>query len=1252
MQRTRVGGGGWGGGGGGGGDEGSGGEGGGDGGGGERGGVGPRGARGVGGAGEGRGGTGVGGGGGRGGGGVGRGGEGAGRGGGGGGGGGGVGGVGGGGGGGAGGGAGGGGGGGRGGRGGGGSGGRGGWGGGGGGERGEGGGVGLVVQPVTCYCFSSITMLFKDFLTKAIEAELPGLNRITGAMIELAGIRNLTLRDYQLVGVNWLNGCASLHRGGILADEMGLGKTCQVVSFLSFMLYHKPKTLILVVCPLSVLNNWINELERSFPGVNFLAYWGPQETRADKRSSFDPSCCPILLTTYEICINDRQFMETIDWDLAVVDEGHHLKSSDSLRFEVLSEVCKKVRFILTGTPIQNDLRELYNLLHFVAPSYFPMHMRSAFLEYFEASDAREERDRELSKVIQPFILRRTKHQVALDLPPRLDVLIYHSLTPLQLKIYQSLLTRNADVFTSVVANELGTSTSNLPSYRINNLLMQLRKCVDHPYLFDGVEPEPFELGDHLIDSSGKLTLLDLLLEFLYNPFSKRDDSAPQTSTVHPTGPVHKVLVFSQMTRMLDIIQDYLTLKDYPYERLDGSIRGEDRMLAVQGFSQDRESFVFLLSTRAGGQGLNLVAADTVILMDSDFNPQNDIQATARAHRIGQTKPVRVIRLVGRDTVEEAILSRADAKLKLTTRVLRTKSAPSNTDGLDQSEPDELNAVLKFGLSRLLKNVDLQLGPCDTDLQTLAEKKPSKPDLNFAQILGKTDPSTWHWLPPTQSPDSLEQTDFVHLTDRAFQCDISEADVEAAEMLKKAHQLDVEQARQSSVELEGYRTRAHGPPTDIVALEGHPKTVVKQALSEEALEERRRKRAESAAKRLAAELEKRKAKWDSVGYSSLSVFREEIALEIEARQAYPHVSSGDVGLGFATFPNEEGVLNRDASPHPPAIHYVLGDASEPLTKFGESGPSEETYTRPAIVCLTLDDSGSWPHGGFFGALSQRSTRPKEAYELAGELDDLQLGDCHMVVVTNSLAADSDCSSVRTFDDLIRLQGSVSLQLESVNLCGLLVAQRHTKRSKSSGAPPDLRLDALERSLASLGHACSVLKRCSVHIPRLGHGTRSFEWYSVERLLQKYLVNGSRVSVYVYYHRDRRSSSTSVAVYPPTHSVRPVTEKRTSLGSKSVSPPAVKRPAGIRHLANLFSGKRFYLLSSSTNDSASMESCPRVKDVTLSSDVTHVVVINSETVPLLALPQLPQACCIITPDWVLQSLREKTCLPETKFRFLPP
>ncbi|TGZ66503.1 hypothetical protein CRM22_005301 [Opisthorchis felineus] len=940
-------------------------------------------------------------------------------------------------------------------------------------------------------------MLLQEAIDSACAIDVNAAGDITSEDLRQFGIRNITLRDYQLSGVSWLASCSLQNRGAILCDEMGLGKTCQVIAFLSAYFRRKPHSSILLVCPLSVMDNWVNELNRFFPSVGFLIYSGDQNVREEKRSAFKVNPCPILLTTYELCINDQLFLETVSWDIVVVDEGHRLKNSDSLLYRVLSETCRKLRFILTGTPVQNNLTELYSLLHFVSPSHFPKSLRADFVNYFGTPDPTEQaaRDVQMGNLLRPFLLRRTKQQVLLDLPPRLDLLIYHSLTPLQKKIYRALLTRNADVLTSVVSTEIGAPRTKVPTYRVTNLLMQLRKCVDHPYLFD----------------------------------------------------------------------------DYSYERLDGSVRGEDRVSAVNCFNRSNETFAFLLSTKAGGQGLNLVAADTVIFIDSDFNPQNDIQAAARAHRIGQTKPVRVIRLVGRDTVEEAILSRADVKLKLTARVLGSGEMAVKGDDADTPSPEELATVLKFGLAQLLDNMNLHEVE---DTSSLSDK----PDLNFAEILGETDPDTWHWLPPLPVEAKLnsnKQSDWVLLTETPYQCKVSEADLEAVAQLKEAHDEELHQEQETAAVAEGYRIRSQGPvPPSSLPFEKRPKVGQKQLTPEElaekkkkakeAAERRLQKVAEAAAKRAERKLEKKKALWRSAGYLSMSIFREAVSDDQE--------NPGTGTVLDAILVEDEANLNEEPETAV-TIHYVFGDASEPLTNFEEN---VSPYRKPAIVCFSVDDSGGWARGGFFAALQKQSTKPREIYELAGEMDDLNMGDCHMIPVWNPDAnINIDSTANMTFSDVLLLRDRETLRFPSpVNFCGLLIAQQHSRRSQTSGSPPDLHIDSLERSLNALGMACRSLGHCSVHLPRIGQGTHAFQWYTVERLLRKHLVERSHTDVYVYYYRRQADAPATATTSSSKTSLKRSVDDVLSDESKSPE-PARKQAYLSRHLKNLFTGKVFYL-----------------------------------------------------------------------------
>ncbi|KAJ7373980.1 Chromodomain-helicase-DNA-binding protein 1-like [Desmophyllum pertusum] len=396
----------------------------------------------------------------------------------------------------------------------------------------------------------------------------------------------------------------------------------------------------LIVCPLSVLQNWQSEFSRFSRKQNVLNFIGDKDEREELKDSV------------------RKLVKSQNM-------GYR---NASLSFDVL----------LTTY-------ELYSLLSFVSPEIFSLDAVEEFVEQYTDIDDSAERSSELQNLLSPFLLRRVKSEVMADLPKKAEVLLYTGMSDIQKKYYKAILMKDSEAF---------NSPSGFIKTRLMNILMQLRKCVNHPYLFDGVEPEPFELGEHLVNASGKLQLIDQLLIFL-------------------KARGHKVLMFSQMTRMLDIIQDYLGYRGYSYERLDGSVRGEERYLAIQNFNETEDTFIFLLSTRAGGQGLNLMSADTVIFVDNDFNPQNDLQAAARAHRIGQTRPVKVIRLVARSTVEEIVLKRADDKLKLTNTVIEGGKFSGSVSAVNQiaETQTQLADLLKFGLDKLF----------DSEERTITEK---------------------------------------------------------------------------------------------------------------------------------------------------------------------------------------------------------------------------------------------------------------------------------------------------------------------------------------------------------------------------------------------------------------------------------------------------------------------------------------------------------------------------------------------------
>uniref|UniRef100_A0ACB8ETL6 Chromodomain-helicase-DNA-binding protein 1-like n=1 Tax=Sphaerodactylus townsendi TaxID=933632 RepID=A0ACB8ETL6_9SAUR len=270
-----------------------------------------------------------------------------------------------------------------------------------------------------------------------------------------------------------------------------------------------------------------------------------------------------------LCLRDAAFLKSFNWACLVVDEAHRLKNQESLLHRVLSKFSVNFTLLLTGTPIQNSLQELYALLTFIEPDVFPETQVEEFVGRYHGIEKHSKAADELHAVLQPFLLRRAKSEVAAELPKKMEVVLHHGMSAVQRKLYKAILMKDPGAF----ENDTGKKM------KLQNILIQLRKCVAHPYLFDGVEPEPFAIGDHLIDVSGKLSLLDKLLSFL-----------------HTGG--HRVLLFSQMTRMLDILQDYLDYRGYSYERLDGSVRGEERHLAIKNFGT-QPIFVFLLSTRAG-----------------------------------------------------------------------------------------------------------------------------------------------------------------------------------------------------------------------------------------------------------------------------------------------------------------------------------------------------------------------------------------------------------------------------------------------------------------------------------------------------------------------------------------------------------------------------------------------------------------------------------------------------------------------------
>ncbi|KAJ1822768.1 putative ATPase [Coemansia sp. RSA 2598] len=596
------------------------------------------------------------------------------------------------------------------------------------------------------------------------------------------------MREYQLEGMEWLASLYENGLNGILADEMGLGKTLQTIAFLSFLRERRVWGPFLILCPLSTLSNWVSEFYRFAPTTPVLSYHGTPDERRELRKRhlgrLDPSF-PVVITTYEISMRDRQALQRFAWKFIIIDEGHRIKNMNCKLVRELKSYQSANRLLLTGTPLQNSLAELWSLLNFLLPDIFDD--LDSFQAWFDFDDLNDEQGRDriisqqtssrvvskLHQILQPFLLRRLKSDVENLLPPKREYLIACPMAPLQYEYYQAVrgpslrtfledrlggLSTSDDAGSSVSSSAASTlvpaspqcdqpennstdeiadaepggrrrrhrhrgakrlaagayaepgdndpfgdaeppspspspsaaeaeaeaeaadasSTANMqlpepssdPLSRLRasvmvrqlNLqyrLMQQRKVCQHPYLFDFPVKDPTDpLSEYVIDeslvrSSGKLLVLDRLLPEL---FAKG----------------HRVLVFSQFSRVLDILEFYAELRGHTFCRIDGSIAQTDRQDAIVRFNTDPSIPLFFLTTRSGGLGINLTAADTVIIFDSDWNPQQDLQAQDRVHRIGQKNPVIVYRLIIAGSCERAMLQRAKGKRRLEKLVIHEK----------------------------------------------------------------------------------------------------------------------------------------------------------------------------------------------------------------------------------------------------------------------------------------------------------------------------------------------------------------------------------------------------------------------------------------------------------------------------------------------------------------------------------------------------------------------------------------------------
>lgn len=491
------------------------------------------------------------------------------------------------------------------------------------------------------------------------------------------------LKPYQIKGVKWLISLWQNGLNGILADQMGLGKTIQTIGFLAHLKGNGLDGPYLVIAPLSTLSNWANEIARFVPSVNAVIYHGNQNEREEIRRKQMPLSIgkkfPIVITSFEVALNDaKKHLRHYDWKYLVVDEGHRLKNSQCKLLKELKWLRVENKLLLTGTPLQNNLAELWSLLNFILPDIFSSH--EEFESWFDFSGKcsnEEAEERRKSKVVaklhailRPFLLRRMKEDVEHTLPRKKEIILYATLTEHQKNFQDHLVNRTLEEYLQEKVD-----TGRGVKAKLNNLMVQLRKNCNHPDLLEAAFEGScfYPPVEQIVGQCGKFQLLERLLQKL---FARK----------------HKVLIFSQWTKILDIMHYYFSEKGMEVCRIDGSVKLEERRKQIQEFNDVNSNYrVFLLSTRAGGLGINLTSADTCILYDSDWNPQMDLQAMDRCHRIGQTKPVHVYRLATAQSVEGRILKRAFSKLKLEHVVIgkgqfqqeRTKA--NNTEVMEEED---------------------------------------------------------------------------------------------------------------------------------------------------------------------------------------------------------------------------------------------------------------------------------------------------------------------------------------------------------------------------------------------------------------------------------------------------------------------------------------------------------------------------------------------------------------------------------------
>ncbi|KAA8904172.1 putative SNF2 family helicase/ATPase PasG [Sphaerosporella brunnea] len=651
----------------------------------------------------------------------------------------------------------------------------------------------------------------EDYFSKATTKALADAAATEGEETKLGEHKNLrsarqpslitggVMKDYQLEGLEWLVSLYENGLNGILADEMGLGKTLQTISFLAFLREKGVWGPFLVVGPVSVLASWVDEIGRWAPDMPRLLYHGTPPERAELRrkrmAKLGPSF-PIICTNYEMVMNDKKFLSQYKWKFIIIDEGHRLKNMNCKLVQELKSYNSANRLLLTGTPLQNNLAELWSLLNFLLPDIFDDY--AYFEDYFDFSKL-QGKDKEshvafleeqkknnlvgsLHHLLKPFLLRRVKTDVETNLPPKKEYVLYAPLSQTQKDLYGALLDHRAQQWLQEQVTLKHSATSSKKRKFLDSVSGNAKKAADMGPLtkrkkttvsyreleddefFEKLEEAPpsdaeAEAGEELTEYEksvmqalrqvGNKKLQNLLMQLrlacnsphlFYWPWAEEKGERPDETVITESGKMmllerlvpallqrdHKVLIFSQFKHMLDIIQDWAEyLHGWKTCRLDGGVSQNVRREEIQKFNTNKNAKIFLLTTRAGGLGINLTASDTVILFDSDWNPQMDLQAQDRAHRIGQTKPVVIYRFATANTVEQTLLDKADGKRRLEKLIIQKGKFKSLASSVGGNEDEaELSAILlKEDLEKVTVADKGQQVLTDDELEALLDRSP-------------------------------------------------------------------------------------------------------------------------------------------------------------------------------------------------------------------------------------------------------------------------------------------------------------------------------------------------------------------------------------------------------------------------------------------------------------------------------------------------------------------------------------------------